>query len=535
MESSFPFGPGRKPWRETLSALVTTLEDERKPTVSAPRSDPLLHDITPVGITPALYQVPSTGLSREEHERAMKETVATVEKCRGSFLGYQCNQSFDAPEFFQSPISNVMMNNGGDPFLPGNNRLSFRPKWMECGVLNFYASLWNAKWPHDPSDPDSYWGYVLTMGSTEGNIHALWSARNYLSGRYECDVINNEKSETPTAPSKAPVVFYSKNSNFSLIQLCNLVNISTFDAIGNDLYPGDNPLGGKWMPGVPCEGGDAGPGTIDISALEKLVDFFSGRGHPIVVVFSYGTTFKGSCDDVECAGAKLVSILKKNKMYERVHVSCDDSSKRKTCKGFWFHVDGALSAAYMPFLEMAYKNGLTDIQPASIFDFRLGFVSSIVMSGHKFIGIPWPCGVYLVRCLEQILTFRDPFFKTLGVSRNGHSAVLLWSFISSNSYEAQVATILKCLHVVKYTVEQLRELQLKLNKDLWITNNSPSLSVVFRQPNAIIVEKYTLSCKTVYIDSHPRHVSQIFIMPHVTTDKIDIFIKDLCVPGAFEE
>ena len=28
----------------------------------------------------------------------------------------------------------------------------------------------------------------------------------------------------------------------------------------------------------------------------------------------------GSCDDVECASTKLVSILKKNKMYERVVV-----------------------------------------------------------------------------------------------------------------------------------------------------------------------------------------------------------------------
>ena len=73
---------------------------------------------------------------------------------------------------------------------------------MERGVLNYYASLWNAKWPHDPTDRDSYWGYVLTMGSTEGNIHALWSARNYLYGRYE---LNNENPGELT-PSKTPVV-----------------------------------------------------------------------------------------------------------------------------------------------------------------------------------------------------------------------------------------------------------------------------------------------------------------------------------------
>ena len=120
------------------------------------------------------------------------------------------------------------------------------------------------------------------------------------------------------------------------------------------------------------------------------------------------------------------------------------------------------------------------------------------MSGHKFIGTPWPCGVYLVRNSEQVLTwsflYNSSFDTTLALSRNGHSAVLLWSFISSNPYKTQVATVLKCLDVVKYTVEQFRKLELKLNMDLWITNISPSLAVVFRQPNAHIVEKYTLFC-----------------------------------------
>ena len=37
--------------------------------------------------------------------------------------------------------------------------------------------LWNARWPHDEADPESYWGYVTTMGSTEGNLYALWIMR----------------------------------------------------------------------------------------------------------------------------------------------------------------------------------------------------------------------------------------------------------------------------------------------------------------------------------------------------------------------
>ena len=76
------------------------------------------------------------------------------------------------------------------------------------------------------------------------------------------------------------------------------------------MYPEECPLGTEWPLAVPCEGGDAGNGTIDIKALSTLVDFFSAKGHPIIVIFNYGTTFKGAYDDVKSAGENLVPILK---------------------------------------------------------------------------------------------------------------------------------------------------------------------------------------------------------------------------------
>ena len=141
---------------------------------------------------------------------------------------------------------------------------------------------------------------------------------------------------------------------------------------------------------MPCVDGDAGPGTVDIQALKGLVDFFTSKGHPILVIFNYGTTFKGAYDDVKAAGEALLPVLQKNGMYERTLHLKDATIIRR---GFWFHIDGALGAAYAPFLQMAYKNGLTDNEPPPIFDFQLDFVSSIVTSGHKWIGVPWPCGI----------------------------------------------------------------------------------------------------------------------------------------------
>lgn len=532
VSTAIPYGPSRRPWRETLSAVAVSADG--KLLVSAPGTDPLQHSVVPDGVTSHSYQVPSSALTLEEHDRAMEETVQVLNRGCKTMFGFMASQNFQMPSSLQSHLTNVAPNNAGDPFTVGTP-FNLQPKWMERNVLDYFASLWNAKWPHDPNNPNSYWGYVLTMGSTEGNMHALWTARNELSRKF----IGAVKSINfpPDTNNKVPVVMFSQNSNFSLIKLCDIVQISRFDEVGREEYPNENPLGGEWVQGVPCSGGDAGPGTVDIDALEKLVDFFSGKGHPIVVIFNYGTTLKGACDDIQAAGERLVKVLKKNNMYERTLVDIDNPTTHAVCKGFWFHVDGALSAAYMPFLEMAYKNRLTDVKPASVFDFRLDFISSIVMSGHKYIGTPWPCGVYIVqrpmRLAERKHSYIGTYDTTVSLSRNAHSPILLWSYISTKPYDAQVASIVECLHLVTYALCRFKELQSKIGIDLWIMNTSPSLSIVFRRPNTRIIAKYMLSICSLCIHSEERLLAQVYIMQHITTDIVNALIEDLQASDAF--
>ena len=170
-------------------------------------------------------------------------------------------------------------------------------------------------------------------------------------------------------------------------------------------------------------------------------------------------------------------------MYEQ---TLKDPSNLSKCvvvvrKGFWFHVDGALGAAYMPFLEMAFKNGLTGIESASVFDFRLDFVSSIVTSVTSiYIGTLWPCGVYLTRnsllCPDNDICVMGSSDTTISLSCNSHSSILLWSFISSNPYDKQVADILQCQKLVQYTVGKLQELQKLIGLDQMITIFPHSLS-----------------------------------------------------------
>ena len=553
MSVDVPYGPEKKSWDKSLSPLARS--PNGRLLVSPPSWDPLeSYDYEQETVTSSWYQVPSTGLSEEQRSKALAETARAAQLSVKDTLGFQANfREFAHAECAQGFL-NTHFNNGGDPFGPSYDGLS--TLWMERNVLDYYASLWHAKWPHDPKDPESYWGYTLTMGSTEGNLYAVWNARDYLSGKYvagtpelsKCALANYhyEQCECPLDNPNAfyPVAFYSNETHYSIMKAMEAMVVSTFYEIGTQRYPGECPLGGKWPLAVPCVGGDAGPGNIDIEALKVLVDFFSAKGHPIIVIFNYGTTFKGAYDDVQAAGEALIPILKKNGMYERKHNIGGDltnPSASFTRKGFWFHVDGALGAAYAPFLQMAHVNGCMKQKPPPVFDFQLDFVSSIVTSGHKWIGVPWPCGIYISRNKFQLrppekaqITYFDSPDLTLTGSRNAHSALVLWSYISMYSYDEQVKMAVEAEEIARYAEKKLRELEAEIKQDLWVMHAPASLAVCFKRPNESILRKYCLSGHWLNIDGEWRQYVHIYVVVGVTRSKIDELVDALRVPSAFK-
>ena len=195
-----------------------------------------------------------------------------------------------------------MLNNGGDTF-QGSLPFSYNSKWMERNVLDYFASLWNARWPHRESDKESYWGYVLSMGSTEAFTHC-----GLLVMFYQVLQQRLFRIQSHTTLLHLSTEFLLSSSLATATTVCT--NVATLSAsphltVWVESNIRERTLWEKgWRPGVPCSGGDSGPGTIDIDALEKLVYFFSSRGHPTVVVFNYGSTIKGSCDDVKAAGER---------------------------------------------------------------------------------------------------------------------------------------------------------------------------------------------------------------------------------------
>lgn len=536
--------------------------------VSPPVPDPCQiydRDARVLGIDCHNFKLSPDGLTPEQRQIALNQLYEYESRQQRYFLGYQTNQKLDFAADLQQYL-NFHLNNVGDPFKSGN--LTLNTKFMERAVLDYYASLWNARWPHNPQeDPESYWGYVLTMGSTEGNLYGMWNGRDYLAGKFLLDdpdaeaeakkasedgrprsiprrLIYQQARATEENPNAyTPVAFFSEDTHYSLTKATRTLEVKTFYELGTELYPNDCPIAepdGTWPKEVPSSNRNEGPGSIDIEALAVLVEFFASKGYPILVCFNYGTTFKGAYDDVEAAGKALMPIFEKYGLYEReVYYDPAHPDKHDTRNGFWFHVDGALGAAYMPFVEMAYKRQQIK-QRGPNFDFRLPFVNSISMSGHKWIGAPWPCGIYITKTKFQLRPPDDPEYlgspdTTFAGSRNGFSAMIFWDYLAKNSYEAQIEKALYTEELAQYAYQQLVNLEQRLGKDLWVEYTPLSLTIRLRQPNDEIVFKYSLSCEELYVSREKRKYCHIYMMAHVTPELIGELIADLGQPDAFPE
>jgi histidine decarboxylase len=504
------------------------------------------------------FYLPTDGLSEDERKKALRKLSKYLSKQKSSFLGYQANQALDhkkdLAEYLDFEVINL-----GDPFKDGN--FTVNSKQVEQAVLDYYAELWNAHLPHD-SHPRSYWGYVVSMGCTEANLYALWNARDYLAGKFLLDdptadedakqaSLSGVPTPVPRRPilrpiprpaaeqgerrprnkptAYTPILFYSEDTHYSIIKSAIVLGLETFYDVGSREFPGRCPLPNRdWPKEVPSNRN----GSIDIEALAMLVEFFAEEGYPILVSFNYGTTFKGAYDDVEAAGEALVKVFQRHGLYERkVYYDSDDLTRFDVRNGFWFHVDGALGAAYMPFIEMAYIKGQFPHRGPD-FDFRLKFVHSISMSGHKWIGAPWPCGIYMTRRQNQLRPPDDPKYlgspdSTFAGSRNGFSAMILWNYLAKNSYESQIQKALRTEEIAKYAYDRLKELQDEFGEDWWIEQTPLSLTVRFKKTHPDIIFKYSLSEETFYVNGQKRAYNHIFAMEHVTEKTIDGLINDL--------
>ena len=502
------------------------------------------------------------GLSRAQQERARTKIHDYLHTYKDTLLGYQNTQNVGGDMF--KNFSNLHINNAGDPFVRGN--YGANTKVLECAVLDYFGKLWHIDLPDSVSEEkrdEAYWGYIVSMGCTEANLYALYNARDYLSGE---PLLCSETKESCNAKpcqadngAKCPhcIAFFSESAHYGQNKAMRILRINTFHELGSGhfpcplTYPEDYPMDycaelldqNGWPRLVPVNADE----TIHVPSLVKLVSAFTSRGYPPIVIFTSGTPFRGSYDDTQVAIDKLVPVLKEHGLYERhVHYSSKDPSKYDIRRGFWFHSDGALGAAHLPFLEMAIEKGAIENEFPDgfpVFDFRIPEVMSISMSFHKWLGCPFPSGVYMTKRKNRLEPPGNPFFigggdTTFSGSRNGHGAMAMWDLLSKKSYEDLVNDAVKHANVVAFAFKLLRELEKDLGDDLWLSHSPGSLFICLKPPKEEIVVKYSLASHVVLVQSkrgkiERKIVARICVMAHVDQELIEEFVEELRQPGAF--
>lgn len=413
---------------------------------------------------------------------------------------------------------------------------------MERQVLDYFANLWHAQTPSNQTNPESYWGYVLSMGSTEGNLYALYNARDYLKGKGLHQESNGDLSyvrplmkNNHSKHAYHPIAFFSQDTHYSITKIVRALEIRTFYEVGENQYQGQCPItsDGHWPKEVPSENGNQGPGSIDVDKLLQLIEFFAKTGSPPLIILNIGTTFKGAYDDVETIGNRLKPILEKYKLYNRRVEYAPGKFDERT--GYWIHIDGALGAAYLPYLAK-----VTDRIDGYIpkFDFSLPFIHSIVTSAHKYPGCPMPSGIYMTKRKYQIAPPDDPEYlgspdTTFAGSRNAIAPAVLWCYYANTSDQEEIDKAIQVEQTAKYAEQKLKELDQEFQQqgyDLWVERTSLAISIRFRDPdNKDLIFKYSLSQMKLKMDNEKeaRKYVHIFIMQGVTTNIIDELVQDL--------
>lgn len=212
------------------------------------------------------------------------------------------------------------------------------------------------------------------------------------------------------------------------------------------------------------------------------------RDRPAVVVASVGTTMSEAVDDV----GHITAVLDELGVERR-----------------FIHADAALAGLPLALLGQATAHPR--------FDFADG-ADSMIISGHKFIGSPLPCGVVVVKGLPRTdAGVSVPYIgcadTTIAGSRSGHASLLLWYALRRYGVDGLRRRAEQCRRLAAYTLSRLDELAWDAYR------HEHAFTVMLRTPPPPVTAGWVLA-------SHDGW-SHIVCMPGITRSQIDAFIHDL--------
>ena len=261
------------------------------------------------------------------------------------------------------------------------------------------------------------------------------------------------------------VAYASKDAHFSVFKACNILR-------------------------VPVEVVDTTDrGEMRYDHVRRLLE--KNRGRPAIVILTCGTTMTGAIDQP----SNVVEILHQAGYR-------DDE--------YFIHVDAALSGIFLPLLED---------QGAPQIHFKIPGVSSISCSGHKFLGVPIPCGIMMIRkkYIERIgntIEYIASKDLTLTCSRNGHASLYVWLMLTELGKDGIRYDAQRCIQRAQHVQERIHSAGI----ECWV--NPFSITVVFEKPEDVhFTHAWQLACQ--------GDVCHIIVMPHIRDATLDTFVSSL--------
>lgn len=242
-------------------------------------------------------------------------------------------------------------------------------------------------------------------------------------------------------------------------------------------------------------------GEIDYDELERQL--VANKARPAVLNLNIGTTVKGAVDDLD----RVLAVLAKAGYPE---------------ERFFIHCDGALFGLMLPFVRDARRGG-ADAAGDGVVTFRKP-IGSVSVSGHKFVGVPMPCGIVMTRKrhvmkLSSDIEYLNSRDATIMGSRNGHAPIFMWHTLTRKGYEGMRADVEACIANAQALKKMLEQAGVS------VMLNELSSTVVFERPlDESFVKKWQLACE--------GEIAHVVVMPNVTVPKLREFVNEYTMSRA---
>jgi len=262
-----------------------------------------------------------------------------------------------------------------------------------------------------------------------------------------------------------PIVYVSDEAHYSSCRICDVQNLD-MRLIKHDKL-----------------------GRMDPDSFRENLD----PSRPALIVFAIGSTFMGATDD-QVVINKIIDEVKPIAVYK--------------------HLDAALFGGYFPFTD--FKD---------IVNMEKQKFDSIAISGHKFLGIDEPCGVFLSKkeVIEAQKGFKVAYLNSemplISCSRSAVAPLKFYWILNHVGHDNFVKQAEMMLENTEY-------LQQKLDEIKYPAWHMPySNTVFFKRPAEWIRQKYSLA--NGYIPEFGGNLSHIVVMQHAKKRIIDEFVSDL--------